>query len=69
MATKSNVSVYLDDDAGTSIQFQSDASGYMQVLMSDGKNTVSMKLSATNAHTLRNAMAYGDALRSQIPQS
>lgn len=61
--------IYVDDDAGTSLTFQSDSSGYEQISMSDGKNTVTMKLTSAMADILVPSIMYSNAIRKKIPQS
>lgn len=69
MASKSNLNVIIDNGSGVTIEIQDDASGYLVIIMSDGKSSLAMKLASQDSLVLRNAFAYSDGLRRIVPQS
>lgn len=69
MASKSNLTVVIDDEGGTSLVIQDDASGFTLLSMTDGNGTKEMKISSVNSNVLKNALAAVDTLRRLVPRS
>lgn len=69
MASKSNLTVVIDDESGTQLIIQDDASGFTLLSMSDGSGTKEMKISSINSNILKNALGAVDTLRRMVPKS
>jgi len=69
MANKSSLDILIDNASGVTLEIQAQGADYMALIMTDGKNSLALKLAAPDMHILKNALMYADGLRTQIPTS
>lgn len=69
MANKSNLNVVIDNGGGIVLSVICDSSGYLVLVIDDGKNPLKLALNSSDANVLRQAIEYSTRLRQAIPQS
>lgn len=69
MANKSVITetILPDDQQGYSLKIEADSQGYLKITMTDGQNTVSMKLNQADATALSKIVMYVNQIRQTAP--